>query len=797
MKEKEGTEMPFRKERSKMNTNQQNALSTVVRPARREGMLAGLIREYRFRTRADVFMDILIGVIACLFAQTHALFGVYPFATALLCSLKRHVPAALIGAALGCWFMGERGLLYLGFYAVLLLLRVVFSHLARRWFESDGLFDEHPLFRVLEASLLGCFMAAYELALFGVYDYTVLFALGAVFIPALLTLFFTAFAESGITLMSFLGKEEYKASDYINSYGFSVFVEVSGLAILFSVVFALSNISFFGIALGKCAITLFTLVISKRFGALRASAAALVISFAEGITYIPSFGLLGLLSGLCETVGMPCSLAAAVVAGGGFAVYVGGLSGFLAVVPEMALTALAAWPFLRTLPRADERFFRESAIITAEAKESPPEENVDSVADAYEGIAGALSEISTRERLPDKEEYALLCVKTKNEICRRCPAKGECAEEEAVLRGLAAVCRGEAVKEDPCEAFGLMKEVLGREAANLLRKKRKNENGIFAAEYALHARLLREQRFKEKLQREENTALSEVLSERLRLAGICVEEVGVTGAERYRVKLDGVRWQENGVGEEKLHEVCTAVCGKGLSSPTVFFNGKRISYYLESEEKFKATTVVASLPSVEKEPSGDKALGFSDEEGRAYALLCDGMGSGKGAESTAMLAVSVLSSLLRASVKEETALALLSNLLCAADEERSLSLDLLSMDLVKGEATFLKSGAAASFALRGGALYRIRAKSMPLGVFRETAGERVSLDIEHDDIFILLSDGVMQGNEDGGWLKDLISEKRDEDLKTFADRILATALMRAGEKRDDMTVILTKLQKTG
>ncbi len=779
-----------------MNTNQQNALSTVVRPARRESLFARLIHEYRFRTRADVFMDILIGFIACLFAQTHAIFGVYPFATALLCSLSRHVPAAFIGAAIGCWFMGDRGILYLIFFGVLLFMRVLFSHIARRWFESEGVFDEHPLFRVLEASLIGCFMAAYELALFGIYDYTVLFALGAIFLPALLTLFYTAFAESGLSLLSFLGKEEYKASEYITSYGFSVFVEVSGLALLFSTVFAFSGISFFGIALGKCAITFFTLVIARRFGALRASAAALVISLADGITYIPSFGLLGLLSGLYQTIGMPCALAAAVVAGGGFAVYVGGLSGFLAVVPEMALTSLAAWPFLRTLPRADDLFFRQRSVICSEAKESPPKETAQGMVDAYEDISQALTEISTREKLPDKEEYAMLCVKIKNEICRRCPAKGECREEEAVFRALAAVCRGEAVKDMPCEAFPVMEDGLKREAANLLRKKRKNENAVFAAEYALHARLLREREEKERAKNEENTALSEALALCLRGAGIGVEEVSVTGAERYRIKLDGVRWQNSGVGEEKLYEICTSVCGKGLSAPTVLFNGRRISYYLQSEEKYSAKTVVACAPCEKKEPSGDRALGFEGKEGRAYALLCDGMGSGKGAERTAVLAVSVLSSLLGASVKEDTALALLSNLLCAADEERSLSLDLLSMDLVKGEAVFWKSGAAASFALRGGALYRIRAKSMPLGVFRETEGERVTLDIEPDDVFILLSDGVMQGQEDGGWLKDLIKEKTDEGPQALANRILAAALARAGEVKDDMTVIVTKLEKT-
>ncbi len=781
-----------------MDTKQQNALTTVVRPAlpRREGFFARLINEYRMRTRSDVFMDILIGLLACLFAQTHALFGVYPFATALLCASRRHVGAAYIGAALGCWFMGERGILYLAVYTAVLVLRVIFSCAARKWFDSRGVFDEHPLFRVLEASLVGCMMAAYELALFGIYDYTVLFALGAVFLPALLTLLYAGFAESGMTLSAFLGKEEYKASEYVRSYAFSVFVEVCGLSLLFSTVFALSGISFFGVSLGKCAITLFTLVLTRRFGALRGTAAALILSLAEGVTYVPAFGLLGLLSGLYQMIGMPCALAAAVAAGGGFAVYVNGLSGFLDVVPEMAVTSLLAWPLLRSLPRAEDSFFWRPAVISAAAEENLPEEG-DGMVRAYGDIAEALGALASREALPDKEEYAALCRKVKEEVCRRCPAKGECKEETAVSHALASVCRGEAAEGSPCEGYPLMEESLKKEAASLLRKKSTGGGiGAFSAEYALHARLLAERAARERAENEENDTLTEKLTARLLSAGIAADAVSVIGKERFRITLDGVRWQDpKAPNEERLREICATLCGKGLSAPSLFYNGKRISYYLESEEKYTVTTAVSSIASREKEPSGDRALAFS-EGGVSYSLLCDGMGSGKGAARAAGLSASVLSSLLSAHVRCDTALALLSNLLCAAEEERSVSLDLLCLDLVRGEATFLKSGAAASFAFREGALYRIRAKSAPMGVFRESESERVRLDAREGDLYILLSDGVMQGSEDGAWLKDLLRENEGEEPQALADMILAAASSRAGEKKDDMTVLLTRLDKT-
>jgi len=779
-----------------MDVKQQGALAPVVQTAgvRREGAFARLLREYRLRTRADVFMDILIGLLACLFAQTHALFGVYPFATALLCGLRRHVGAAYIGAAVGCWFMGERGTLYLIAYTVLLILRVIFSYVARRWFESQGLFDEHPLFRVLEASLLGCMMAAYELAFFGVYDYTVLFALGAVFLPAALTLLYAGVAESGLTLTALLGKEEYKASEYVRSYAFSVFVEVSGLALLFSVVFALSGISFFGVALGKCAITLFTLVLTRRFGALRGTAAALILSLAEGVTYAPAFGLLGLLAGLYQLIGMPCALAAAVAAGGGFAVYVNGLSGFLDVVPEMAVTTLLAWPLLRTLPRTEDFFFKAGGEKEQTAEKPAP---ADGVVRAYASIAAALENSKHRLRVPDAEEYAALCRTAKESVCRRCPVKGECTEEGAVAHALSAVCRGDAPAGTLCEGYPMMETALRREAASLLQKKRAGGGlGTLSAEYALHARLLAECEAHARGEEEENRALGEKLTEQLLAAGIAADAVSVVGRERFRITLHGVRWQDaKAPNEAKLYEICTDLCGKGLSSPSLFYNGKRISYTLESVERYAAVGAIASASSGKDEPSGDRAVSFKVGD-RFYSILCDGMGSGRGAAEAAELSVTVLTSLLREGVRCDTALALLSNLLCAAEEERSVSLDLLSLDLVKGEATFLKSGAAASFAFRDGVLYRIRAKTVPMGLFRETEGERVRLDVAAGDLFVLLSDGVLQGSEDGAWLKELLREHEGEEPEALARRILESAILRAGgEKRDDMTVALCRLRE--
>lgn len=789
-----------------MDVKQENgrcgALSTTVNappttaPRQGRGAVSRMVTDYRLRARSDIAIDLLTGVVGGVFAVAHALFGVYPFGLAFCASLGRHVLPAFIGAAIGCRFMGASGGLYLAAYGILLLLRTLFSQVSRR-ISGRGLFAEEPMFRVLSVTLVGCAMATYELVLFGVYDYTVLFALGTVFFPAFLTFVYTRLGEAGLGVREALGKAPYQPTGNA-----ALLTEAAGVLLLFSVVYSLQPYVFFGISVGRCVLTAIVLLLAKRFGALRACAAGLIIALGDSLTYAPAFGLLGLLAGLYQNIGMPCALAAAVLAGGGYAASVGKLTGFLAIVPEMAITSLAAWPFLRFFERAEDDFF---TVGTARPQPRRPRENKREkrigFSKAYGDIAKALSESVRDEESFGAGEYEALCRRVKEGVCRRCEHASDCRAEDVVLRALAGTANGTEEyhgESGVCEAFSRMAEELRAGAADLLQKKRSGGlRGAFCTEYALHAKLLREAAQKRRDEEEEDETASAALAARLKEQGIAAENVTVFGKRMRRIRLSDVRWQDGGEGGgDCLRAICTDVCGKGLDTGGISYNGKKITYYFESEEKFTAETAIASVPCRYGEPCGDRACGFSAPDGMAFAAVCDGMGSGKEAANAASVGVAVLSSLLSAGAETETTLEILGNLLCADASECSVSVDLLAVDLIKGSAVFHKSGAAASFVRRGEALYRIRAKTIPMGVFRSVDSEEVRLDLEDGDLLILLSDGVMCGNEDGGWLKELLRETLCEDLNVLARTVLAAAKERAaGDTADDMTVAITRVRR--
>jgi len=736
------------------------------------------LRALTTRTRGAFFVDLLVLVFSFLLSRTHALFGVYPFALALVCALRAHTLAAFFGAVAGALTMESTALLYVLLYALALLLRLFLSALLPRFFESRGLFDEHPLYRVLEASLVGAAMAAYELALFGIYDYTVLFALGAVLLPPLLTLLYAAFVETDITLSALVGREKYRKDDISRTGANALFLQLGGLALAASLVLSLRPFSLFGLSVARFAIASVTLFISRRFGGVRGSCAGLILGLTEELSLAPAYGLLGLLSGLYGALGVPLSLLCSVLAAGGYAVYTGGLSGFLSLVPELAVSALITFPFLRAVKTVSADFF---AIREKNGEEKLPTVDTGDFAAAYREISTLLSASAESER---EEAPEALCKRVMGNACRRCAFGGACAESEAVLDAL-KTGNGEGIL---CASLEKMRGALASARAALYEKKRQSD--ALSLEYSLHARLSEEKKEKSLLCVREDKEASERVFKALGELGIPVRAVCVLGKRRRRVS---VTVKEKAKVDK---DAIAALASRTLFESLVFVSeekrsGERVLYFA-GEQRYTVSLATASRGKSADEPSGDRTASFSGEDGMAYAVLSDGMGSGASAADAAALSVGALSSLISAGAKEETALSLVGSLLCASEAERTVALDLLSVDLYSGKVAFYKSGGAASFMKREHSLYRIRARTIPMGALYKAETEKIELEASEGDLLILLSDGVMGEKDDGGWLKNLLLSSPSDDLALLCARILDAA-ERESAGGDDRTVLLLRL----
>ena len=128
--------------------------------------------------------------------------------------------------------------------------------------------------------------------------------------------------------------------------------------------------------------------------------------------------------------------------------------------------------------------------------------------------------------------------------------------------------------------------------------------------------------------------------------------------------------------------------------------------------------------------------------------------------------------------------------------ECSAPIDLAEIDLINGHACFVKSGAAPSYILRQGNLYKLQSKTVPIGIMPALDAEQIKFDLCEGDVIIMLSDGVAQSLEDGVWLANLLTYEWEDNLDLMAEKIVDNAALN-NRRSDDMTAALIRISGGG
>lgn len=192
-------------------------------------------------------------------------------------------------------------------------------------------------------------------------------------------------------------------------------------------------------------------------------------------------------------------------------------------------------------------------------------------------------------------------------------------------------------------------------------------------------------------------------------------------------------------------------------------------------------------PALTEDVSGDTIEVF-EAYGRQYMMLSDGMGSGREASVASGMSVKLLREYIEGGADLESALKLVNRILRSAGRECSATIDICEIDLYTSEARFIKSGAAPSFVLRNGSIYRLQSKTVPIGIIRALDAEAIKFDIEPGDTVVMLSDGVARSYDEVPWLLDMMTSDETVlhgDEKLAAMTIVSEAAVRGS--RDDIT----------
>ncbi len=485
-----------------------------------------------------------------------------------------------------------------------------------------------------------------------------------------------------------------------------------------------------------------------------------------------------------------------------------------------------------------------TAALSAETCAEAQRARLKALSEAFSALSRRFYTISGQLKKPRLPELRRLCDEAFGRTCARCPHRERCWSDEydrtlelqshlsdalhihgrANLEGLPAhfveSCPHlEAIIEDINTRYARMTEAL--------RQNEKTE--VIAADYAAMAALLRdalEEDRQEASFMEENRVAADRIYDYLCSEGVTVQGVVVAGKPeggRRRVIVSGIGLEAL-ADEPRITEIRTRfeeICGSHLGLPIFEADGNGqastvMTLHAEAEldTVYAGSTVpaeadrkaplppplTADTPEGVYEPPtvcGDHIALFKTDNAYFYALISDGMGSGEDASLTSDICTTFLCRMLSAGNRVEVSLRMLDSYLRSKNtgtgNECSATVDLMELDLMDGRAIFAKSGAAPTYVVRDGTVYKLRSRSMPLGILRDTPPELLRFRMHPGDVVVMVSDGVTQGYDECPWLIDLLSTPLPESMDTLRHDIIKRALSAGSE--DDLSAIAIRVEK--
>ena len=316
----------------------------------------------------------------------------------------------------------------------------------------------------------------------------------------------------------------------------------------------------------------------------------------------------------------------------------------------------------------------------------------------------------------------------------------------------------------------------------------------FSDALSLVARMMSEVSAASEREREMNEDVTEGLEEVFAACGFPDGVIRAFGDRRTHVICAGEDADGMLITSEKLKSGLEEKIGAPLLSPEYFRRQDMVLMECEAAPLYRIEGAFASRAGG-GEISGDSVRLFETSDKYYCALIADGMGSGEVARRTSELSSSFISAMLGGGVAISTVLSMVNTVVKHGIDECSVALDMLLIDLMRPDARFIKSGAAASFIKRGSSLFRISSRTLPMGVLGGVDAEQIRADIRPGDVIFMFSDGVAEGQEGSPGLIEVLGAELPSRTEDIAEYILKRAAEQ-GRGTDDMSVVVLKIHSS-
>ena len=343
---------------------------------------------------------------------------------------------------------------------------------------------------------------------------------------------------------------------------------------------------------------------------------------------------------------------------------------------------------------------------------------------------------------------------------------------------------------------------------------------VFASDYADMAALLTDALTEDSREYRCNRDAADRIYDYLVSLGLRVQGVVVCGRRNCRVIVRGLHLDEASKMKDAIRTQLCAICDAHLSEPAFEVGDDYTVMVLTTEPMLDAVYAGSTAPAGtgEGEPlpppltnatapgdylpppiCGDHIAIFRSEQACLYALISDGMGSGEEASATSDICAVFLEKMLAAGSRVEISLRMLNSVLRSRNDgtggECSATVDLLELDMTNGHAIFAKSGASPTYVVRGGTVYKLRSRTLPIGILRDSTPQLLRFRMHPGDVVVMVSDGVTLGNDECPWLIDLLSDPLPDDMDRLRLDILRRAI--ASGSPDDLSAIAIRVENAG
>ncbi len=733
-------------------------------------------------------------IFSVLLCRSQLAFSTYPLGLMFLCSAGRATPLYALCSLISYLTLGNISKIYAAAAVLILFSRsciCIYLDAKENGAYCFPYYSEWKAYRVIVSCVVSFIVGLYNLIFFSFTYYSLL---GSLLIMV--------FCPIGTYILSvFQDKSSSKEAR-----------DISRLFLCAVFVWSLSGYSILGINLGK--VGAFCLIVNEAEGNKKGSSA--IMGLALGLPFgVSSCAIYALSGAVCATLKLLSDFLSLL---GAFTFilmaegYVGGYSALLGSLPScaVALCSVLLWNKLDISRRICS--FSLSSLIKKSQKEkesSPPptEASISDISKSFMSLSATMKSLSCRfERSHLLDTYGI-CSGAFERVCYSCPLRCECQDENTAKFKDAHTSLAQSLSKhgkltekslppyirENCSRKGALVSELNRRTAAAVEECFKR-SGIdrLCSDYATMAKILDShlQRTKERDRYDGELSARLLALSRRKLYGI--SGISVYGTRKRKIYARGIELSSHSVSAAELQSEFGAAAECSLSFPVYTINGTDIEFEMHTSPRFSAESAIAALPKKNEELSGDSARTFLNTEGYYYGVLCDGMGSGEAAAYTSGICAEYLMSMLSASNPKELTLQMLNCVLREESRENSSTVDIFEFDTYTGEGCFLKSGAAPSYVCRGQNVYKVTAKTIPIGITEKIGAEKIKFKLKAGDIVLMVSDGLVEDDEDSRLIVETLCRRTTKDPFDIAANVLCAAKAKRSQS-DDMTVVCTSI----